>query len=178
LKAAESRILDTQQKIDDENRRLADVSNGGYAQKQDECEKAANDAAAAQKEYNEHREGATGLREATELAQTKATEAAAPLGRKEREIGQAEDQLRNLMREGGSRQSGFNAKITELVKAIQQEGSFESPPVGPIGHHVTLLKPKWSSIVERLFGATLTSFIVSSKKDMQLLSNIMRGIRW
>ncbi|KAJ5124646.1 uncharacterized protein N7515_008471 [Penicillium bovifimosum] len=177
LKAAESRIRDTQQKIDDENQRLADASDGGYARKQDECEKAANDATAAQKEYDEHRAGAAGLQEAIDRAQTKVTEAAAPLGRKESEIGQAEDQLRNLMKEGGSRRSGFNSKIPELLRAIQQERSFESPPVGPIGHHVTLLKPKWSSIVERMFGATLTSFIVSSKKDMQLLSRIMREIR-
>ncbi|KAJ5555482.1 hypothetical protein N7461_003952 [Penicillium sp. DV-2018c] len=177
LKVAESTILNTKQKIDAETRRLADASGGGYARRQEECEKAANDAAAAKRDYDEHRRGAAGLGEAVELAQTKVTEAAAPLERKEREIGQAEEQLQNLMKEGGSRRSGYSPKIPELLKAIQRERSFDSPPIGPIGYHVTLLKPKWSSIVERMFGGTLTSFVVSSKKDMQLLSKIMRGTR-
>lgn len=154
------------------------MSEGGYARKQDECEKAANEAAAAQKQYEEHRQGAGGLREDAEAAQKDLMEAKGPLEQKIREIEQAEKQLGNLTREGGSRQSGFHVKMPVLLKAIQQEQAFESRPVGPIGHHVTLLKPKWSSILERMFGGTLTSFIVSSKRDMNLLSNIMRRVQW
>ncbi|KAJ5372136.1 hypothetical protein N7517_004142 [Penicillium concentricum] len=177
LKAAESRIQETQQKVDDENQRLADVSDGGYARKQDECEQAANDASATQKEYEEHRQGAARLREEVETAQTDLTEAKGPLEQKKREIVQAENQLQNLTKEGGSRQSGFNIKMPALLKAIQQEQSWESRPVGPIGHHVTLLEPKWSSILERVFGGTLASFIVSSKNDMKLLFDIMRRVQ-
>ncbi|KAJ5816889.1 hypothetical protein N7447_009122 [Penicillium robsamsonii] len=177
LKAAESRIQETQQKVDDENQRLADVSDGGYTRKQDECEQAANDASAAQKEYEEHRQGAARLREEAETAQAALTEAEGPLEQKKREIVQAENQLRDLTKEGGSRQSGFNIKMPALLKAIQQEQSWEARPVGPIGHHVTLLEPKWSSILERVFGGTLASFIVSSKNDMKLLFDIMRQVQ-
>ncbi|CAG7998505.1 unnamed protein product [Penicillium nalgiovense] len=177
LKAAESRIQKTQQKVDAENQRLADASDGGYARKQAECEQAANDASAAKREYEEHRQGAARLREDAEAAERDFTEAKGPLEQKKREIGQAENQLRNLTREGGSRQSGFHAKMPALLKAIQQEQSWESRPVGPIGHHVTLLEPKWSSILERVFGGTLASFIVSSKNDMKLLFDIMRRVQ-
>jgi chromosome segregation ATPase len=154
------------------------VSGGGYARKQAECEQAANNASAAKKEYEEHRQGAARLREDIENAEADLTEAKAPLEQKKREIGQAENQLRNLTKEGGSRQSGFNVKMPALLKAIQQEQSWESPPVGPIGHHVTLLEPKWSAILERVFGGTLSSFIVSSKNDMKLLFDIMRRVQW
>ncbi|EKV16721.1 DNA repair protein Rad18, putative [Penicillium digitatum PHI26] len=177
LKAAESRIQETQQKVDDENQRLADVSDGGYARKQDECEQAANDASAAQREYEEHRQGAARLREDLETAERDFAETEGPLEQKHREIGQAENQLQNLTNEGGSRQSGFNVKMPALLKAIVQEKSWEATPVGPIGHYVTLLEPKWSSILERVFGGTLASFIVSSKNDMKLLFDIMRRVQ-
>jgi chromosome segregation ATPase len=164
--------------VDAENQRLADASDGGYARKQAECEQAANDASAAKREYEEHRQGAARLREDAEAAERDFTEAKGPLEQKKREIAQAENQLRNLTREGGSRQSGFHARMPALLKAIQQEQSWESRPVGPIGHHVTLLEPKWSSILERVFGGTLASFIVSSKNDMKLLFDIMRRVQW
>ncbi|KAJ5593003.1 hypothetical protein N7537_009907 [Penicillium hordei] len=177
LKAAQSRIQETQQKVDDENQRLADVSDGGYARKQEECEQAANDASAAQREYEEHRQDAARLREDVETAERNFTEAKGPLEQKKNEISQAEQQLGNLTREGGSRQSGFNFKMPALLKAIEEEKSWESAPVGPIGYHVTLLEPKWSSILERVFGGTLASFIVSSKNDMKLLFDIMRRVQ-
>lgn len=154
------------------------MSGGGYARKQDECEQAANDASAAQKEYEEHRQGTARLRENVETAERDLTEANGPLEQKNREIDQAENQLENLTKEGGSRQSGFNFKMPALLKAIQQEQSWEARPVGPIGHHVTLLEPKWSSILERVFGGTLAGFIVSSKNDMKLLFDIMRRVQW
>lgn len=154
------------------------MSDGGYARKQDECEQAANDASAAQREYEEHRQGAARLREDLDTAERDLQEAKGPLEQKEREITQAENQLQNLAKEGGSRQSGFNVRMPALLKAIGQEKSWESTPVGPIGHHVTLLEPKWSSILERVFGGTLASFIVSSKNDMKLLFDIMRRAQW
>lgn len=73
---------------------------------------------------------------------------------------------------------GYHERIPVLLKAIQQEKAFAQPPVGPVGHHVSLLKPKWSSILETSFGATLNSFIVTSKKDMNTLSNIMNRVGW
>ena len=88
---------------------------------------------------------------------------------RKQELDQAENRLQTLTREGGARQSGFHPKMPTLLRAIQQEQSFESRPVGPIGHHVTLLQPKWSSILESSFGGTLGSFIVTSKGDMNIL---------
>lgn len=154
------------------------MSDGGYVRKQQECEQAANDAFAAKREYEEHRQGAARLREDVETAERTFTEAKGPLEQKKNEISQAEQQLENLTRDGGSRQSGFHFRMPALLKAIEQEKSWKSAPVGPIGHHVTLLEPKWSSILERVFGGTLTSFIVSSKNDMELLSGIMRRVQW
>jgi chromosome segregation ATPase len=164
--------------VHEENQRLADASGGGYARKQKACEQAANDAAAAQKEYNEHRMGAGRLREDVELSQKEFEATQGPIEEKKKELEQAENRLRTLSREGGARQSGFHPRMPNLLRAIEQEESFQSRPVGPIGLHVTLLQPKWSSILESSFGGTLSSFIVTSRRDMNILSNIMRGVGW
>ena len=162
----------------DEERRLAEVSDGGYARKQEECEQAANRAAAARKEYEGHQPGAASLQEDVKTAGKEMESAKKQCDSKKNDIGQAENRLRTLTREDGQRHTGFPDKMPALLRAIQQEKSFTSQPVGPIGDHITLLKPKWSSILENSFGATLSSFIVSCKRDMNILSNLMGKVNW
>ncbi|CAG7927871.1 unnamed protein product [Penicillium olsonii] len=171
-----ARVQETEQKINREKERLAEASDGGYARKQDECDKAASAASAAKSEYEEHRNGAPALRSDGEDAERKLAEALRPLDTKKGEIREAENQLRNLNREGGGRQTGYHQNMSLLLKAIQNETTFVNRPVGPIGHHVTLLQPKWSSILESVFGNTLTGFIVSSKRDSDILAAIMRRV--
>lgn len=101
-----------------------------------------------------------------------------PLEKRKADVQQAERSLQNLSKEGGPRNSGYHDRMPMLLRAIQQERSFAKPPVGPIGHHVSLLQPKWSSILETSFGTTLNSFIVTSKKDMNTLSSIMQRVDW
>jgi chromosome segregation ATPase len=164
--------------MEDENRRLAEVSGGGYARKQEECEEAATRASAARKEYEEHQPAAISLQEDVKTAGKEMDSAKRQCDSKKNDITQAENRLRTLTREDGQRHTGFPDKMPALLRAIQQERSFTSQPVGPIGDHVTLLKPKWSSILENSFGATLSSFIVSSKRDMNILSNLMGKVNW
>lgn len=95
---------------------------------------------------------------------------------KKNDMRDVETRLRTLQREDGQRRSGFAEKMPQLIKAIQQENSFSTPPIGPVGNFITLLKPKWSSILEVSLGGTLNSFIVSSKRDMSTLSDIMRRV--
>jgi chromosome segregation ATPase len=177
LEGAKSRRQVTQQKIDSEKERLAEVSNGGYARKQDECEQARNDASAARKAYEEHRNGAAALRSDAETADRAYSAAKNPVEKKKEEIFQAETLLKDLSKEGGGRQTGLPPNMSTLIRAIQQERNFQSVPVGPIANYVTLLKPKWSSILERMFGASLTGFIVNSKQDSNILLAIMRRLR-
>jgi chromosome segregation ATPase len=93
------------------------------------------------------------------------------------EVDQAESNLRNLNREG-IRRTGFNERMPALLKEVEIERSFSRKPVGPIGSYVSLLKPEWSSILENALGTTLNSFIVTSKRDMNILSHIMQRVGW
>jgi chromosome segregation ATPase len=178
LKASEIRINETQRTIAEESQRLADQSGGSYIRKQEELERARAEAADARTRQEEHQRDADRLRRELEDAEKEVTLLEAPIGRTKADVEQAETLLQTLNNEGGSRNSGFHDKLLALLRAIQQERSFTEKPVGPIGHHVILLKPEWSSILENSLGATLNSFIVTSKKDMNILSNIMHKINW
>ncbi|KAJ6111608.1 hypothetical protein N7523_007669 [Penicillium sp. IBT 18751x] len=176
LEAAKTRIAETQHKMEIENRRLTEASDGGYARKQEECEQAATRATAARKKYDDHQPGVTSLHEDVKIASKDLESAQRHFESKRNDVRLAEERLRALTREDGQRRDGFPDRMPALLKAIQQEGSFTSKPIGPIGAHITLLKPKWSSILENSFGGTLSSFIVSNKRDMSILSNLMMKV--
>ena len=91
------------------------------------------------------------------------------------DVKQAETALQNLKRDEGP---GNSVSNRTLLRAIEQETSFSRKPVGPIGQHISLLQPKWASVLETSFGATLESFVVTSKRDMNILSNIMQRVNW
>ena len=154
------------------------MSDGGYARKQRECEEAAYSATASRRAFEEHSQRVGHLREDIQNAMRQAESADEELSAKREDVKQAEARLQNLATQDGQRQHGFPDKMPSLLRAIRQERSFGSRPIGPIGDYVTLLKPKWSSILESSFGNTLSSFIVTSKKDMGILSRIMRQVGW
>ncbi|KAL2003571.1 hypothetical protein VTN02DRAFT_3237 [Thermoascus thermophilus] len=176
LKAAESRIKETEQKIAEETQRLAELSGGSYARRQEELEQKKSEAAEARRRYEEHQQDANRLRDDVRRAEEEVKSRAAPIAKQRSDIEQAENLLRNLTKYRGSQDAGFHERMPILLRAIQQEGSFSKRPVGPIGHHVKLLKPEWSSILENSFGTTLNSFVVTSKRDMNILSNVMQRV--
>ena len=101
-----------------------------------------------------------------------------PRSHKEQEIQQCKENIDALLRDRGQGLGGYPANMTQLLKAIKQDLSFQQMPVGPIGEHVRLLKPLWSGILEKSFGASLNSFIVTSKVDQTKLSSIMQKVKW
>lgn len=172
------RIQDTNQKIMEEDRRLKDLSGGSYARKQEELELKQSEAVEARRRYEEHQNDTNRLHEDVHRAEEEMKSSRGPLVMKRSEIEQAETLLRSMRKEGGAQDAGFHERMPMLLRAIQQEKSFNSLPVGPIGRHVRLLKPEWSAVLETSFGPTLSSFIVTSKDDQTILSNIMQGMNW
>ncbi|KAL1983086.1 hypothetical protein VTN96DRAFT_499 [Rasamsonia emersonii] len=176
VKAAESRIKDIERDIAQESQRLADVNGGSYVRRQEELEQKKSEAVRARQRYEEHLQDAHRLREDIRKAEEEVKRNSAPIAKQKADIEQAEALLKSLMKDRGSQDAGFHEKMPMLLRAIRQETSFSRPPVGPIGHHVRLLKPKWSAILENAFGTTLSSFIVTSKRDMNILSDIMQRV--
>ena len=126
----------------------------------------------------EHQRGIDRLQEDSRKAKEDYEMKAAPIAKQRSDINQAEDAFQSLSRERGHQSDGFHERMPVLLKAIRQEPSFASCPIGPLGQHVRLLKPKWSAVLENSFGTTLGSFLVSTKKDMNILSGIMQRVDW
>ncbi|PIG83440.1 DNA repair protein Rad18 [Aspergillus arachidicola] len=160
LKAAEARINETQQKIEEENQRLVDLSGGSYTRKQEQLERAKAEAAYASTQYEEHQRNADRLYRDLEVAGKEVESLAAPLSRTKADVEQAEKLLWSLSKEGGPKNSGFHDKTPSLLRAIQQEEA----------------SPKSLSVPSNSFGTTLNSFVVTSKRDMEILSRIMRNV--
>lgn len=145
---------------------------------QTELEQKQEEASEARKQYEEHQKDTNRVKDNIKKAEEDHNSKIAPVEKVKSDIEQAENVLRSLTKDRGTQDAGFDPKLPMLLRAIRNDNSFSKQPVGPIGHHVRLLKPKWSSILETSFGATLTSFVVTSKRDMNILSNIMKRVKW
>lgn len=82
------------------------------------------------------------------------------------------------MKDRGQQQGAYHENMSRLVNAIKEDRGFLQKPVGPVGQHVRLLKPLWSSVLEKSFGGALSSFIVTSKQDQSRLSALMQNVKW
>ncbi|KAJ5738267.1 hypothetical protein N7493_001422, partial [Penicillium malachiteum] len=176
VKAAEEEVEKAQAKYDKESQRLAAQSDGGYARRQQECDEAKERANEAGNKHSAHRENITQLE--TELRQAEEHEKTVwqQVEAKKNDHSEAATRLETLQKNNGPRQQGFHEKLPALKRAIEAERSFAVPPVGPVGYHITLVHAKWSSILEHALNTTLSSFIVTSKRDQTILSNIMQRV--
>ncbi|KAK0724778.1 hypothetical protein B0H67DRAFT_483111 [Lasiosphaeris hirsuta] len=92
---------------------------------------------------------------------------------KRKEIDSVETAIRELEQKSGSPFDGYEAGMSNLVRAIDNERRFENKPIGPLGAHIQLLKPEWGSILEQTMGNNLNGFIVTSKRDQKLLFELI-----
>lgn len=178
MKNVESRIKKAHENIQEETQRLQDLNGGSHARRLEEYGQQEAEVKNSKNRFKEHQQGMDRLQEDSQKAEEDLKIKAGPMAKQRSDIHQAEGALQNLTRERGHQSDGFHERMPMLLRAIQQESSFGSPPIGPLGQHVRLLKPKWSAVLENSFGGTLGSFLVSTKKDMNILSGIMQRVNW
>jgi structural maintenance of chromosomes protein 6 len=177
LKEAEATIKSKKLEIQEEEQRLAALDGGGAAARLAMLEEAKEAANAAREAFDSHQAGRSHLDKELEQAENKLKIHQEPIRRKRVEVDQRKDDLDNLSRNSGQQDLAYHRELPTLLKAIQNERSFSERPIGPLGKHVRLLKPEWSSVLEKSFGATLNSFIVTNKRDMNALHGIMNRAR-
>ncbi|ERF71388.1 hypothetical protein EPUS_07416 [Endocarpon pusillum Z07020] len=177
LKNNEAVIKARRREIEEEKERLAELDGGGAAVRLAQLEEAQANAAAAHRAYEEHQALRDGLEARIPEAQQECRERDQPLRAKRDDIERRQRDIENLSRDRNQQDGAFHVKMPALIRAIQNERSFAQPPVGPVGKYVRLLKPEWSSIIEKSFGQTLSSFIVTSKNDMNILNRVMNQVK-
>ena len=174
LKAADASIAEKQKAIEAEVQRLEDLHGGSHSRKLTELDRLKEDAEAAHEAHRDHVNEENQLDDDLDQAKKELERKERPIERKRGDIDRAEGMLQSLMRDRGSAENPFHNRLPTLLREISRETSFNQKPIGPVGNHVRLLKPEWSSQLEKAFGSTLSSFIVTSKRDMEILSKLMK----
>ena len=172
---SERKQLDQIEKaIEDEYRRLNEQSDGRETEKRNEIREAEerlddihqqglhHDAAYRQLEQD-HQEGERRFKDS--MGQEK---------RKQGVVRDAQAQLTELQKDNHDKFAPFHPSMRNVVKAIDQERNFRTKPIGPLAWHVRNQQPEWQNMIEKTFGSLLDNFIVTSRQDQTLLSNILR----
>jgi len=178
MKSAEQTIAKAKKDIEEENRRLTELDGGSHARRLAEIDEKKSDAADARTRLQEHDAGLGRLLDQQRLAEEATEKAKAPINAKKAEMRECESHLNGLMKDRGQQQTAYLPSLARLLTAIQQDRGFRQAPVGPLGKHVRLLQPKWSSILEKSFGGMLNSFVVTCKEDQTRLAGLMRQVSW
>lgn len=178
LKRAEANVRNTRADIEEEHRRLEEANGGSHKKRLEEIEAKRADVVAAKNRLQEHESNYGILQRNKEKATAALEFSKGPLAAKQNEMDQCEAQLTRLMQDKGQKQGAYKPSMHRLLTAIQNDSGFREKPVGPMGNHVRLLKPLWSNILEKSFGGTLETFIVTSKPDQSLLLRLMQQNGW
>lgn len=178
LKNHEHRVGKLEKDIKEEYRRLEEANGGSHAKRLAELDERKADAVEARQRQEEHSHGLRALEEEQRRAAEGSARDKGLRKSKADEIESCKDDLRNLRRDSGKQRAGYPQNMTQLINAIRQDNGFQQKPVGPVGDHVRLLKPVWSSMLEQVFGRVLDGFIVTSKVDQTRLTAIMRKVDW
>lgn len=176
LDAAKAKVNGIQKDIDAELARIENANGGAHTRKLVDLEDARQKMAEAKAKLDESSLDLPQLEEHSQSAEKELKKISTPIEIKRKDISACEKQLQALSRDAGHAMAGFDPKMPRLLNMIHGDGGFKEKPVGPIGLHVRLLKPIWSSILERSLGNTLNGFIVTCKADHLRLSEMIRRL--
>ncbi|KAI1452968.1 P-loop containing nucleoside triphosphate hydrolase protein [Annulohypoxylon moriforme] len=179
LTNASQKVKDYERKIREEERRLEEVNGGALAEKQRELEEAKRAIDNIRESQKSHAEHSSHITKELDEAQRMLQDSEELVNQKRQEVTTAESRLRTLSQNRSDPLAGFEPRVPQLLRLIDSDDAFLQKPIGPIGTLIQLTKPKWSAILEKVIGSTLSGFIVSSRSDQVRLSSHMErlGIR-
>ncbi|KAK4041005.1 P-loop containing nucleoside triphosphate hydrolase protein [Parachaetomium inaequale] len=176
LKAKHDAVKQVEQKIVEEEARLEAANGEAPTIKSRELDEANAEMKRLQTEIQENKDREPDLINRADGSKKALDRIGDEIQRKRNEINNVEARIKGLEENRGSMYGAYEAQIPNLLKRIASDNSFENKPIGPLGTHVQLLKPEWSSILEKTFGINLNAFIVTSKRDEKILRGMMNQL--
>ncbi|KAJ4291528.1 Structural maintenance of chromosomes protein 6 [Collariella sp. IMI 366227] len=173
LKDRTDGIKDIERKMVAEEKRLHDANGDAHTNTLRELDEAKEEAKQISTKMQESKDREPELNNNAIEAKNALDKIGGDLNRKRTEIDNTEARIKQLEGDRGSLYDGYEAGIPNLLKMIASENGFQKKPVGPVGTQIQLLKPEWSSILEKTLGNTLNAFLVTSRHDEKLLRNLM-----
>lgn len=177
LKSRTELISQKKKEIAAEEARLNEINGGGAARRLQQLEEAQRLATAAREDWEAHKANRQRLADTITDAEKVVQENQRVKNDKEKDKLTQAEKLRDARDNKDQAWRAFKPNTEKLIAAIAKEARFEHKPIGPIGNYVRLQRPEWSSILERMFGGTLSSFLCFSKKDANILADLKRRVR-
>ena len=177
VKNASDKMKSLEHKIRGEERRLEDANGDAHTRKQNELVAAQSEEAEIDIAIEESNALMPQLEREYANAEKDVKKMNDAIEHKRDEITSTESKITNLEQGGGSPYDGYEPQLPQLLRAIEHDHGFEQKPIGPIGAHVHVLKPVWSSILESTFGGLLNGFIVTNKRDQHRLRQMMTQLK-
>ncbi|KAF2658046.1 dna repair protein-like protein rad18 [Lophiostoma macrostomum CBS 122681] len=163
--------------VEEHRQRQAEADNGQHAQKVAELEEAKYACDRALKSLEEHINQVEDLNKDLKQAHEERQTAGEKYKEKQAQVQRSKLNVEQLQRGERNWIDAYPVPTTlsKLLSAMErQKGQFVKPPVGPMGRYIKLLKPEWSSILEKQSGSSLNAFVVTTKSDQVLLSRMMQ----
>lgn len=160
-----------------EEQRLLEINGGGAARRLEELETAKTNARQAKEDFEQHKAGRQDIEQTIRNCINLEKERGGEKDRRQADVENQQQRLNDLQVNRDRQLGAFAPNTDRLLAAIDRETRWEQKPIGPIGKHVKLKKPEWSSIIERMFGNTLNGFVVCSKRDANLLGELKNKIK-
>jgi structural maintenance of chromosomes protein 6 len=177
-KNSNHKIKQKTDEIQAEKQRLADLDGGGAAARVVSLQKAKDAVELARIAVDSHQKTRAKIDSDLQTANLRVEEKQKAWEDQKADLSRRQYRADQFARERDQQDKGFHPALPQLLRAIENEPRFARKPIGPLGKHVRLLKPEWSSILEKSFGGSLDSFIVTSKRDMDILSELKKRVRY
>ncbi|SPO01325.1 related to DNA repair protein rad18 [Cephalotrichum gorgonifer] len=174
LKLAQEDVKAFEAKIAEEERRLTEATGDGRARKEAEFDAAKEEVGRIEHGIKQSQAKVADIKARLEEAKGVQAGLKESVNAKRVEVRTVEKRIHELQQDRGSGLAGFDPNIPRLLKMIDDDRGFEHKPIGPIGRHVQLLKPEWSTVIERVLGGTPSAFITRSQRDNVRLRGLMK----
>jgi len=176
LKASKANKRRLEQEIDEEQSRLNGAEGPAQAERLQRLEELKEAVVEVEQKIEDHLAQKAALMTAKDEAARNLNEARRPIEEASSALERSSGLVTRLQRDHGNKFAPFRQNMANLVRAVNNETRWRKKPVGPMGLHVKLLKPEWSSQIEKTFGGVLDSFVCTNKEDQTLLSSVMKRV--
>lgn len=178
LTAAKRKVANLKRQIEEELEKRANADDGRHGELAADIQAAEEEVVHLIDRQQAHAANREQLQQAVFRAQENAKRTGEPVTELTNRIKACDDTVHELTRSNRSWQDAY-PNLPALLRAIEQNRPrFTAMPVGPIGRHVSLLEPSWSSVLEKSFGTSLYGFIVTSLDDQKVLTRLIRETKY
>lgn len=175
--SAKANVKRLEEQLKEEERRLSGAAGDAHELRVKELEALKNAVEEAKEAYAAHVSAVEGLEASKTRAQEAFNKQKPDVARAREDLQAAEAALSNIQRDQGNPLAAYDRRMQDILRAIDRETRWRVRPAGPMGRHIRITEPEWTSILEKSFGATLNSFVVANKEDQTILSKIIKDSR-